>query len=496
MKYEVKKVSLVGAGPGDENLLTVKAMHCIENADVIIYDNLINPTILNNVKSDAELIYAGKAAGNHHMSQDEINETIKKYALIGKYVVRLKGGDPYVFGRGAEEAQYLIQNNIDFETVHGVSSFYAALGYAGIPVTHRDCAEAFYVFTGHRKHGENFDLDFKSIAKLSGSLIFLMGLSNIDFIAEGLIKNGMAPDTGAAVVENGTRYNQRVFKAGLIDIAKVVKEKKVISPAVIAVGNVCEKDLTFLMKEKMLLSGKNILLTATKELCDKMAPVFESLGANICKISLIAVKEVEVKKEVFINELKKSTHILLTSANGVDFFWKKIRELNIDIRSLYDKKICVIGSKSAEELNKYGINADFIPSKFDSKTFLEEISVMLNNKSHVLMLRAKEGNDTLPKGLGEAGIKYSDIPIYETVIDERRKFELNREIKKVDYIVVASGSAARALFKMIDDKEFLREKIISIGPVTTGVIREFGINEKATALKYDVEGIVDVIGKL
>ena len=493
---ELKTVSLVGVGPGDESLLTLKALECIQNADVLVYDNLINPTVLNKARLDTKLIYAGKISGNHYLTQDKINETIAKYATSGEYVVRLKGGDPYIFGRGGEEAEYLIERGIDFETVHGVSSFYAGLGYAGIPITFRGEATSFHVFTGHRKKGEPLDLDFKNIAKTDGSLVFLMGISNIPLIVNGLLSNGMDPHIGAAVVENGTRYNQRVFRGELCSIEEIAKRENIVSPALIVVGDVCKKDLKFFNKYKLPLSGKNILLTATRTLAEKMAKRFKETGANICEMSLIAIKEIEIEKEKLLSEINDSTHILFTSSNGVDIFFEQIKRYGIDIRSLHNKKICVIGSGSGEALNKYGVNADFIPSKFDSKSFLDEILPKLDKDSKVLMLRAKIGSDVLPKGLKSAGIAFSDIPVYDTIIDHRKKFELNKDIENFDYVVAASASGAKALVEMIEDKKMLSGKVVSIGPVTTKALVELGIENIITAKRYDVEGIIDAIKNL
>ena len=493
---EVKRVSLVGVGPGDESLLTLKALECIQNADVLVYDNLINPTVLNRARLDAKLIYAGKISGNHYLTQDKINETIAEYAASGECVVRLKGGDPYIFGRGGEEAEYLIERGIDFEIVHGVSSFYAGLGYAGIPITFRGEATSFHVFTGHRKKGEPLDLDFKNIAKSDGSLVFLMGISNLPLIVNGLLSNGMDPHIGAAIVENGTRYNQRVFRGELCSIEEIAKRENIVSPALIVVGDVCKKDLKFFNKSKLPLSGKNILLTATRSLAEKMATRFKETGANICEMSLIAIKEIETERERLISEINDSTHILFTSSNGVDIFFEQIKRYGIDIRSLYNKKICVIGSGSGEALNKYGVNADFIPSKFDSKSFLDEILPKLDKSSKVLMLRAKIGSDVLPKGLKSAGIAFSDIPVYDTLIDHRKKFELNKDIENFDYVVAASASGANALVEMIEDKKELSGKVVSIGPVTTKALVELGIENIITAKQYDVEGIIDAIKKL
>lgn len=496
LNKEVKRVSLVGVGPGDEKLLTLKALECIENADVLVYDNLINPTILNKARLTAKLIYAGKISGDHYLTQDEINETVAEHAGAGEYVVRLKGGDPYIFGRGGEEAQYLIERNIDFEIVHGVSSFYAGLGYAGIPVTFRGEATSFHVFTGHKKKGEVLDLDFKNIVKLDGSLVFLMGISNLSVIVNGLLSNGMNPFTKAAVVENGTRYNQRVFRGELGNMEEIAKKENIVSPALIVVGDVCKKNLSFFNKYRLPLSGKNILLTATRLLAEKMTPRFKEAGANICEMSLIATKEIEIGKDRFECELNNSTHILFTSSNGVNIFFEQIKKYGIDIRSLYNKKICVIGSGSGEALNKYGVNADFIPSRFDSKSFLDEILPQLDKSSKVLMLRAKLGSDVLPKGLKSAGIGFSDIPIYDTVIDYRKKFELNRNIESFDYVVVASASAAKALVEMIEDDSVLNGRVVSIGPVTTKALLKSNIEKIITAKQYDVEGIIDAIKKL
>ncbi len=496
LNKEVKRVSLVGVGPGDEKLLTLKALECIENADVLVYDNLINPTILNKAKLTAKLIYAGKISGDHYLTQDEINETIVEHAGAGEYVVRLKGGDPYIFGRGGEEAQYLIERNIDFEIVHGVSSFYVGLGYAGIPVTFRGEATSFHVFTGHKKKGEVLDLDFKNIVKLDGSLVFLMGISNLSVIVNGLLSNGMNPFTKAAVVENGTRYNQRVFRGELGNMEEIAKKENIVSPALIVVGDVCKKNLSFFNKYRLPLSGKNILLTATRLSAEKMTPRFKEVGANICEMSLIATKEIEIGKDRLECELNNSTHILFTSSNGVNIFFEQIKKYGIDIRSLYNKKICVIGSGSGEALNKYGVNPDFIPSRFDSKSFLDEILPQLDKSSKVLMLRAKLGSDVLPKGLKSAGICFSDIPIYDTVIDYRKKFELNRNIESFDYVVVASASAAKALVEMIEDNSVLNGRVVSIGPVTTKALLKSNIEKIITAKQYDVEGIIDAIKKL
>ena len=493
---ELKTVSLVGVGPGDESLLTLKALECIQNADVLVYDNLINPTVLNKARLDAKLIYAGKISGNHYLTQDKINETIAEYATNGEYVVRLKGGDPYIFGRGGEEAEYLIERGIDFETVHGVSSFYAGLGYAGIPITFRGEATSFHVFTGHKKKGEPLDLDFKNIAKSDGSLVFLMGISNLSLIVNGLLSNGMDPHIGAAVVENGTRYNQRVFRGELCSIEEIAKKENIVSPALIVVGDVCKKDLSFFNKLKLPLSGKNILLTATRSLAEKMAKRFKDTGANVCEMSLIAIKEIDIEKEKLLSEINDSTHILFTSSNGVDIFFEQIKRYGIDIRSLYNKKICVIGSGSGEALNKYWVNADFIPSKFDSKSFLNEILPKLDKDSKVLMLRAKIGSDVLPKGLKSAGIAFSDIPVYDTIIDRRKKFELNKDMENFDYVVAASASGAKALVEMIEDKKMLSGKVVSIGPVTTKALVELGIENIITAKRYDVEGIIDAIKKI
>ena len=300
-------------------------------------------------------------------------------------------------------------------------------------------------------------------------------------------------DTGAAIIENATRYNQRVFRGELGNMEEIAKKENIVSPALIVVGNVCKKNLSFFNKYRLPLSGKNILLTATRLLAEKMTPRFKEVGANICEMSLIATKEIEIGKDRLECELNNSTHILFTSSNGVNIFFEQIKKYGIDIRSLYNKKICVIGSGSGEALNKYGVNPDFIPSRFDSKSFLDEILPQLDKSSKVLMLRAKLGSDVLPNGLKSAGIGFSDIPIYDTVIDYRKKFELNRNIESFDYVVVASVSAAKALIEMIEDDSVLNGRVVSIGPVTTKALLKLNIEKIITAKQYDVKGIVDAI---
>ena len=287
-----------------------------------------------------------------------------------------------------------------------------------------------------------------------------------------------------------------MFRGELCSIEEIAKRENIVSPALIVVGDVCKKDLKFFNKSKLPLSGKNILLTATRTLAEKMAIRFKETGANICEMSLIVTKEIEIEKERLLSEINDSTHILFTSSNGVDIFFEQIKRYGIDIRSLYNKKICVIGSGSGEALNKYGVNADFIPSKFDSKSFLDEILPKLDKDSKILMLRAKIGSDVLPKGLKSVGISFSDIPVYDTIIDHRKKFELNKDIENFDYVVAASASGAKALVEMIEDKKMLSGKVVSIGPVTTKALVELGIENIITAKRYDVEGIIDAIKKL
>lgn len=494
-QVRMKPVSLVGAGPGDAALLTGKGLECVRNADVIVYDNLISGSILNEARLDAELIYAGKRSGSHSMPQDQINELLIEEATLGKYVVRLKGGDPFIFGRGGEEALALREQKIPFEIVPGVSSSYSVPAYAGIPVTHRGAASSFHVITGHEGAGKTEEtLNYEVLAREEGTLVFLMGLKNLKLIVDRLMQCGKAGDTPAAVISRGTTAGQRKVTSDLAHIARVAAESGLTTPAVTVIGNVAGLSEQLDWFGKNLLSGKRVLVTGTRYMADEMEKELLPLGAETVALSVIESRLIWTEQiRQALDEIGRYQWLVFTSGNGVELFFQLLRRKEIDLRCLMHMKFAAIGRKTAAVLKEHGFSCDFVPSGFSGEDLAREWIPGLGKEERVLLMRAKEGSNVLPKKLKEAGISCQDVALYETWVDVRRREELNRLVQEVDYVTVASGSAARALGGMLEDKAHLKARLISIGPFTTRAAERAGLPVHATAAEYTAEGIAAVI---
>ena len=456
-QVRLQPVSLVGAGPGDAGLFTRKGLACVRRADVIIYDNLISGSILNEARLDAELIYAGKRSNHHHLTQDEIQQLLVQQALSGKYVVRLKGGDPFVFGRGGEEALALQEQGIPFEIVPGVSSSYSVPAYAGIPVTQRELASSFHVITGHEgAHKSEEVLDYATLAKEEGTLVFLMGLKNLERIAGELLAHGKPGDTPAAVIQNGTTGKQKKVVSTLEHIARDVKLAGLGTPAITVVGSVAGLEERLDWFGRKPLSGKRVLATGSRYIVRELEQVLELYGAETVSVSLIESRPLWNKElEHALAEAGNYQWIVFTSSNGVELFFALLRKQEIDLRRFMHAKFAAIGRKTAQMLKHYGFLCDFVPSGFSGADLAREWIPTLKEGERVLLLRAKDGSPVLAQKLSEAGIPFADISLYETWVDERRKEELNRLIKEVDYVTLASGSAVRALEKMWEREEYM-----------------------------------------
>ena len=497
MAQEVKKgkVWLLGAGPGDLSLLTRKCLDCIRRADVIVYDNLGTDCALNEAREDAELIYAGKRASHHHLRQEETNRLLVEKALEGKNVARLKGGDPFIFGRGGEEAWELHKAGIEFEVVPGVSSCYAAAAYGGIPVTHREFASSFHVITGHESSGkEGPALDYATLAREEGTLVFLMGLGSLPHIAEALIANGKDPETPAAVIQEGTTARQRCVCGKLCEIAGKAREAGIKTPAVTVVGQVVSLKEELSWFGRGSLFGARILLTGTRSMCEKQREVFEKEGAEPVSLSLIRTKAlVTPELDQAFDRLEAYTWIVFTSANGVELFFRYAKERKLDVRRLSFMKFAVIGQGTREALEEHGIYADFVPSRFSSADLAREWIPQLAGSDRLLLLRAREASGELPDACRAAGISYTAVPLYGTEADERKKEALERMLSRVDYITLASASSAKAFAGMVKDPGGVRAKVICIGPVTEKAACRLGIPVYKSASVYTAEGIRDVI---
>ena len=378
------KVYIVGAGPGDIGLLTIKGLMCLQKAEVVVYDFHLNAQVLNYINHSAEFIYAGKRGGHHTMTQDEINRAIVDRAKEGKIVCRLKGGDPFVFGRGGEEAEALSKKGIEFEIVPGVSSAVAAPAYAGIPLTHRLYSSSIAIVPGY----EDITKQQSSInwAKLStgvGTIVFLMAVKNISMVCEKLVENGKDPHTPVAVIRWGTRPDQTTLVSDLKNISTLVKDKDIKPPAVMVVGEVVRLREHLKWYEKKPLFGQRVL--ATRENSGGFEPL-EELGAEVIEFPTIEIAPPDDWKELddAIDKIESYNWLIFTSANGIKFFFNRFSEKDRDIRDLKGIKICAVGSKTASEIKKYGIKVDIVPDEFNAEGLIEAfIKEVKSQKSKV-----------------------------------------------------------------------------------------------------------------
>lgn len=488
------KVWLVGAGPGDRNLVTQRCLSCIREADAVVYDSLATDALLNEARRDAELIYAGKRASSHYLRQEETNALLIRMAKEGKRVVRLKGGDPFIFGRGAEEAQELLEAGIEYEIVPGVSSCYGAPAYAGIPVTHRDYASSFHVITGHEgSHKEKNVLDYATLAKEEGTLVFLMGLKNLPHIAASLIGHGKDPNTPAAVIQEGTTGRQKVAEGTLQGIAEKAEHAGIRTPAITVVGETVSLREALAWYGTGALAGVRVLVTGTEKMARQQCRVLEAEGAEVISFSLIYTEPLITEAfQAAMGELDRYSWAVFTSSNGVDIFFDCLLESGKDIRCLARLKFAVIGEGTKKALAAKGIRADFVPTRYSSRDLSREWVPTLTEGDQVLLLRAEEASEELNRALREAGIRYQALSVYHTAVDMRKSEELNRILPQVDYVTFASASAVKAFAAMTDGGN-MKAKAVCIGPVTEKAAEAAGIRVHRSAVEYTAEGIRDVL---
>ncbi|MFN3395204.1 MAG: uroporphyrinogen-III C-methyltransferase [Thermodesulfovibrionales bacterium] len=495
------KVFLIGAGPGDIGLLTVKGLRCLEKADVVIYDFHLNAQILNYINHDAEFIYAGKRGGHHEMTQEEINDVMVRKALEGKIVCRLKGGDPFVFGRGGEEAEVLAKNGIDFEIVPGVSSAIAAPAYAGIPLTHRLYSSTFAVIPGYEDATkERSSIDWSKLATGVGTLVILMAIRNIENLVDKLIKNGRSPDTPVAVIRWGTRPDQRTIVSTLRDLVSDIKDNEIKPPSVIVVGDVVKLRDSLKWYEKLPLFGQRVLVT--REHSGGFERL-EEMGAEIIELPTIEIQPPTNYSELdsSISRIDSYNWIVFTSANGVRYFLKRFFELDRDIRDLKGLKICAIGTKTAEEIKKYGIKVDLVPEEFRAEGLIEAfIKVGKIADLRILLPRAEVAREIFPEKIRSLG-GYIDTPAtYRAVRPDLHGKRLKRFLKE-GRITIATFTSAATFRNFIDVMgeealELLRGvKIAAIGPVTAEAIEKRGLKVDIMPEKATIEAMVDEIIK-
>lgn len=495
------KVYLVGAGPGDYKLLTLKGLECIKKADVIVYDRLANSNYLKEAKSNCEFIYVGKASSNHTLPQEDINRVIADKAKEGKIVTRLKGGDPYVFGRGGEEGQLLKEEGIDFEVIPGITSAIGGLCYAGIPITHRDHASSFHVVTGHLRDDdkENPEINWNALANIRGTIVFLMGVANLKKISENLIKEGKSKDTPVALISWATRYNQRVITSTLEDVYETAVRENVKPPTLIAVGSVVELRDTLNFFEKKPLFGKNIMVTRSRTQSSSIVEKIMDLGGNPIEIPTIKIEKIENNTELEneINNIRDYTYLVLTSKNAVEIFFDKLEEMNLDTRALANLKVCAIGSATAKEIKSRGIIADIVPKAFVAESLFDELKDKLTKEDNILIPRARNARDYLVDKLSEI-CTVKEVHTYESVIDTSKKDEILDILEKedLDFITFASSSTVRNFVEIIGQDNLDKinsSKVISIGPITSATAEELNINVYKEAETATIDKIVEAI---
>jgi len=493
MALKKGSVYLVGAGPGDHRLITLRGLDCIRDADVIVYDRLVNPVLLNNARPDAELIYVGKSPDRHTMRQEEINATLVQKAKEGKSVMRLKGGDPFVFGRGGEEAEFLYDNNISFEVVPGISSSIAGPAYAGIPVTHRGVATSFAVITGHLKE----DAEIKIRNAGCDTLIFLMGMGNLSFIVNSIIENGRDPLEPVALVQWGTTPDQRVLTGNLSNIVEKAAQTEFSPPAIIIVGKVASLREKLEWFGKKPLSGKRVMITRPLHQSQKLANLVEELGGEPWGFPTIEITLPSdfAPMDCAIKHIEEYSWLAFTSANGVSAFFNRMRHLKKDIRSLKGVNICTIGPKTKAELEKYSLIVNYVPDSYTSQALADGLSEKLGADDSVLIPRAESAPDAF-SGLRDMGFRIDEVPAYRTVqgngnIQIAKQFFRER---KIHILTFTSASTVTNFVDImaVDDLEELLEgvTIACIGPITAKTVRDMGMPVHVVADEYTVEGMI------
>ena len=494
-------VFLVGAGPGDPGMLTLRAKEIIESCDIMIYDYLANADFLKWCKPDCEILYVGKKGGDHTLPQDKINELIVDRARSGKIVCRLKGGDPYVFGRGGEEGEELVEAGIDFEVVPGITAGVAAAAYAGIPVTHRDHTTSVCFITGHEdptkeESGNNWSVYGQS----NSTLVFYMGVGNLPMIAENLMKNGRAADTPVALVRWGTRCNQTSFVSTLERVAKEAEERRWKAPSIIVVGGVCGLHDKLGWFEKRPMLGKGVIVTRAREQASGLVKTLTDLGACVHEFPTIAVEPLDDYEavETAILQLARYQWVVFTSVNGVKFFWQQLAAAGLDSRIFCGMQIAAIGPATADALRERGINPDFVPEKYVAEHVVAGLLERGIQGSDVLIPRAKVAREVLPEELKKAGCNVTVLPVYETRLVQASGDEIVEAMKagSIRYVTFTSSSTVENFFDLVDPdvfRTFSGVKIASIGPVTSQTIAKLGFTPDIEAEDYTIPGLVEAL---
>ena len=494
------RVYLVGAGPGDLGLVTLRAKECMEHADVIVYDHLANPEMLGWARDDAEIIYAGKKAGEHALSQDEINKLLTEKARAGKEVVRLKGGDPFVFGRGAEEAKAIVDAGIAFEIVPGITSAIAGPAYAGIPVTHRAENSHVTFFTGHEDPSKlESAIDYSALAKLGGTQVMMMGVERLESITREMMGKGVRPDLPVALVRWATTGRQQTLTGTLENIARRAIEAEFEAPAVAVFGDVVGLRKHLNWYEQRPLSGKRIVVTRTRKQAGALTSQLRVLGADVIELPTIRIEPPTDLRE--FGELVQDAHtydwIVFTSPNGVDAFFEMFFKLYDDAREIGAAKIAAIGPATAQRVRDFHLHVDVQPDEFVAEAVVGEFRKQGGVENlRILIARAEKARDVLPRELSKLGAIVDEASAYRTVPETRDITGARRRFLEegADLITFTSSSTVEN-FLALGLPWPKGMQVASIGPITSKTATEHGLKIDIEARRHDIEGLVEAIRK-
>lgn len=493
------KVWLVGAGPGDIGLFTLKGEAVLQQADVVVYDSLVGEGVLARIPEHARLINVGKRASHHTMVQEDINKVLLEEAQKGNKVVRLKGGDPFLFGRGGEELELLSENGISYEIVPGVTSPISVPAYNGIPVTHRDFCSSLHIITGHKRAGQTYDIDFRALTQTKGTLVFLMGIAALEDICKGLLNGGMDPDMPAAVLQKGTTAGQKRVVATVSTLNAEVDRQGIETPAIIVVGKVCSLADRFAWYEKLPLAGWKVLVTRPRQHISKTADLLRKKGAEVLELPSICTVPVEDNSRLYeaFEKLAAYQWIIFTSPVGVEIFFDEMDRKEMDVRSLGQAKIAVIGEGTKKKLKEHHLLADFVPSVYDGETLGTELAKELQGDEKILIPRAEAGNKKLTELLEQTGAKVDDIATYTTcyeksrLIDEKKEFETG----SVDCVVFTSASTVKGFVEGTPGLDYTSVKAACIGKQTKAAADAYGM-QTWMAKKATIESLIELVEEM
>ncbi|MDR0459275.1 MAG: uroporphyrinogen-III C-methyltransferase [Coriobacteriales bacterium] len=487
------KVTLIGAGPGNPGLLTLRGAECLAQAEVVLYDRFVGPDILSMIPATAEQIDVGKYAGNHPVPQSEINRLLLQKAQAGFNVVRLKGGDPFVFGRGGEELELLVQQQIPFEVVPGVTSAIAGAAFAGIPVTHRDYASTLHIITSHGKNDSQPDINYPALVALGGTLVFLMGVATLPDITAGCLAAGMDAQMPAAIVENATYSYQRKFIGTIQTLPALAEQNAVVSPALIIVGRVAELAEQYDWFSQLPLKGQRIIVPRIKPEPSKLAAALRQMAAEVDELYYAHLTTIPSNLKLAMAELDTYSWLVLTSGFAVKTLFSFLVEQHYDLRRLHQLQIACVGPESMRELGRFGLQADFMPDEYNGQALAQGLLGLLKPDDRLLLARVQDGSSELPTVLSRAGVAFTDRAIYQRSLNS-----LSITGDDYDYAAFASSSAVEGFLEATVGRDLSTLNAVCIGRLTAATARQAGLKvyqSKQATIDSLVQRIVQLVGE-